>query len=695
MELDLPTVARSADLSLHATALIQHSPGAMALLEGEDHVVRYVNPAFGLLLQRPEIELIGRSFREIMPENAECLLRLDRVLRTGEPDNHTQEERTKFPLIFWSYVMWPVSQGAAAMGVMLHVTETARFHETAAAMNEALLIGCVREHELVDAAEDLNAKLQAEIQERAWAEDALRASEERFRVLFHLGPVAIFSCDRKGVIQNYNQRAAELWGRAPTFGETGEHFAALLKFYDAEGVILPHTASPILQVLRGEVFARDKNVFIERPDESRVAAAVTFVPLKDKQGIIVGAITAFYDVTERQLLEDSLVAQADDLLRADRSKDEFLAMLAHELRGPLAPLRNVAEILGLGDASAEMRDQAQSILVRQTENMSRMIDDLLDVARISNGKIDLRKKIAPLEGIITAAASLAQPGMEARGQRLIIKLPQDPIFLEADTARLDQVFGNLLNNACKFSNVGGRIWITVARAADVPPEESAVIVRVRDEGIGIGADLLPRIFDLFVQATGTLDRSRGGLGIGLTLVQRLVEMHGGNVEARSDGLGQGTEFVVRLPILPVGARTPPPLIEHSTRDIPRRILVVDDNEDSARSMSTIQRLHGHDTRIAFTGPDAVAAAAEFSPEVVLLDIGLPGMDGFEVARRLRAMPETRNAFLVATTGYGDPEDRARARAVGFDEYLLKPVDLDLLRTWLHSRVQSANLPDHA
>jgi PAS domain S-box-containing protein len=687
MDLDLSTVAGPADLSFHAAAFIQHSPGAMAILEGEDHVLRYLNPAFSRLLQRSEIEVVGRPFREIMPENGECLDLLDRVLRTGKPETHTQEERSMSPLIFWSYEMWPVMMGQAATGVTLHVTETARFHETARAMNEALLIGCVREHELVDAAEDLNAKLRAEIQERAWAEDALRASEERFRVLFNLGPVAIFSCDRKGVIQNYNQRAAELWGQTPTFGETGEHFAALLKFYDAEGVILPYTASPILEVLRGNVFVRDKNVFIERPDGSRVAAAVTFVPLKDKQGTITGAITAFYDVTERQLLEDSLVARADDLLRADRSKDEFLAMLAHELRGPLAPLRNVAEILGLEDATPEMRDQAQSILVRQTGNMSRMIDDLLDVARISQGKIDLRKNIVPLEGIIAAAASLARSGMEARGQQLTIALPAEPVFLEADAARLDQVFGNLLTNACKFSDVGGRIWVTATRAGDAP-DQSAVIVRVRDEGIGIAPDLLPRIFDLFVQASGALDRSRGGLGIGLTLVQRLVKMHGGDVEVRSDGLAHGSEFIVRLPILPAGACTETPPIEHSTRDVPRRILVVDDNEDSARSMSTIQRLRGHETRIAFTGPDAVEVAAEFSPEVVLLDIGLPGMDGFEVARRLRAMPETRRAFLVAVTGYGDPEDRAHARSVGFDEYLLKPVDLDLLRTWLHGRVQA-------
>ena len=674
------------DLSSLCVAVTEHSPWPMATVEGASHIVCYVNPAFCRLLEKEKAALLGKPFREILPKNDECVALLDRVFRTGKHESHTEQEPSKSGLVFWSYTMWPVMAGKNPVGVMIHVTETARFHETAVAMNEALVLGSVRQHELADAAEDLNEKLRAEIQERTFAADALRASEERFRVLFNLGPVAVFSCDRAGVIQNYNRRAAELWGREAKRGLEGEQFSGLLNLYYADGRLLPHADSPILAVLKSGLVVKDMDLFIERPDGSRLAVIVTFAPLRDEQGETTGVITAFYDITERRLLEDSLVARTGDLVRAGRSKDEFLAMLAHELRNPLAPLRNSAEILRTAGANADARDQAQGILTRQIENMSRMIDDLLDVSRITEGKIDLRKEVVALEAIIAAATSLARPGIEARGQELTITLPAEPVFLRADATRLDQVFGNLLANACKYSNAGSHISLRAERAPANGNERPEVIVRVRDDGLGMTPELLPHIFDLFVQATRALDRAHGGLGIGLTLVQRLVKLHGGSVEARSKGLGQGSEFIVRLPILPgPAAAAPTPAPAPPAREIPRRILVVDDNEDSARSMSMLQRLRGHETRTAFTGPDAVTAAAEFAPEVVLLDIGLPGMDGYEVARQLRAMPALAGAFLVATTGYASPEDRAHAKDAGFDEYLVKPVDLDILHEWMRTR----------
>lgn len=267
-----------------------------------------------------------------------------------------------------------------------------------------------------------------------------------------------------------------------------------------------------------------------------------------------------------------------------------------------------------------------------------------------------------------------------------MSLPPGPVYLHADATRLEQVFGNLLGNASKYSDAGCRITLRAERVETPGAEPPEILVRVRDDGIGIAPELLPRVFDLFVQATRASDRAHGGLGIGLTLVQRLVKLHGGSVEARSEGLGRGSEFVVRLPILPGPAAAPLPEVRQPARDTPRRMLIVDDNEDSARSMSTLQRLRGHETRTAFTGPAAVAvAAAGFTPEVVLLDIGLPGMDGYEVARHLRAMPALTGAFLVAMTGYDSDADRAHAREAGFDEYLVKPVDLDLLRAWLRNR----------
>ena len=405
---------------------------------------------------------------------------------------------------------------------------------------------------------------------------------------------------------------------------------------------------------------------------------VVITPVRDASGQPARLLVVSRDITERRLLNNALVARAADLVRADRSKDEFLAMLAHELRNPLAPLSNAAVILSAAGVTSAERGQAQQIIVRQIENMSRMIDDLLDVSRITEGKIEMRKKAVSLEAILTAATSLARSGCAARHQDLVLSMPADPVFLDADATRLEQVFGNLLSNACKYAGDGCHIALNATRDA------REVIITVSDDGAGIAPELLPRIFDLFVQASRTLDRTHGGLGIGLTLVRRLVHLHGGSIEARSEGLGHGTQFIVRLPILaeppPAPAPTPIP-----AQEIPRRILIVDDNTDSARSLAILQTRRGHVTQTAFTGPAAVTTAAEFLPEVVLLDIGLPGMDGFAVARQLRAMPALQGVFIIAMSGYGHGKDRAEAKAAGFDEYLVKPVDLAQLREWLAAR----------
>ena len=319
--------------------------------------------------------------------------------------------------------------------------------------------------------------------------------------------------------------------------------------------------------------------------------------------------------------------------------------------------------------------------------MSRMIDDLLDVSRIIEGKIELRKQVVALETILTAAASLARPGIEARHQELAITLPREPIFLNADATRLDQVFGNLLVNACKYSDSGCHISLSAERVIGNGRQLPEVIVRVRDDGMGIAPELLPRIFDLFVQATSALDRAHGGLGIGLTLVQRLVKMHGGSVEARSEGIGRGSEFIVHLPIFPERS------LHHHHHHEPRPLLAKLRAGCSSSMITKIPRAAcPRSSGCAATrrapplpAPMRSLPPRSFHPEVVLLDIGLPGMDGYEVARHLRAMPALAGAFLVAMTGYGSDEDRAHAKEAGFDEYLVKPVDLDLLRAWLRSR----------
>jgi len=404
-------------------------------------------------------------------------------------------------------------------------------------------------------------------------------------------------------------------------------------------------------------------------------------------------VLAIEDLTDRRAHEDSLAARASELVRTDRSKDEFLAMLAHELRNPLAPLLNAAEILQAPGAPAEATEQAHDILARQVGNMSRMIEDLLDVSRITEGKVELRKEVVSLEAVINAAVSVAYPRIEARGQKLFVTLPTEPVFLNADATRLDQVFGNLLGNACKYSDSGCEISLCAelvpAKGENEPPQ---VLVRVRDNGIGIAPELLPHVFDLFVQDARASDRAYGGLGIGLTVVQRLVALHGGSVEAHSEGLGHGSEFVVRLPVLPGRTAPSPPPVASGTESL-FRMLIVDDNVDAAETMALLQRLRGHQTHTAHTGPAALALAPEFLPEVVLLDIGLPGMDGYEVARKLRAMPELKGAFLVAMTGYGSDADRARSKEAGFDQHLVKPADLDVLRGWLRGRTSgSSTLP---
>lgn len=400
----------------------------------------------------------------------------------------------------------------------------------------------------------------------------------------------------------------------------------------------------------------------------------------DANGSLI--VLAIEDITGRRMRETSLATRADDLVQADRTKDEFLAMLAHELRNPLAPLRNAAEILKSTAGDALRHEQAHAILSRQIENMSRMLDDLLDVSRITKGKIELRKQVVSLDTILTAAVSLARAGCDAQGQELEITLPAEEIFLDADATRLDQVFANLLTNACKYGEPGCHISLTAERSVAPGTLLPEVTIRVRDNGPGIAPDLLPRIFDLFVQATRSLDRSHGGLGIGLTLVQRIVGLHGGRVEALSEGIGHGCEFVVHLPALARGAKGRSPAPATRTLEISRKMLVVDDNHDSAESMAMLQSMNGHETRVAHDGPAAITIAREFLPDVMLLDIGLPGMNGFEVAKNLRQIPELDGLFLVALSGYGSDADRATAKEAGFDEYLVKPADLSLLRQWL-------------
>jgi signal transduction histidine kinase/ActR/RegA family two-component response regulator len=370
---------------------------------------------------------------------------------------------------------------------------------------------------------------------------------------------------------------------------------------------------------------------------------------------------------------------ADALRRADQNKDEFLAMLSHELRNPLAPIRNALYVLGQRDIGADAAERMRAMMERQFAHLVRLVDDLLDVSRILRGRVALRTERLDLGAVIARAVETAQPLIDAQGHQLTVTKVPTQLEIEGDPVRLSQVFANLLNNAAKYTPGGGHLSVSVERSGD------EAVIRVRDDGVGIEAGMLPRVFDLFTQAEPSLDRSQGGLGLGLTLVRRLVEMHGGAVEAASAGLGLGAEFTVRLPL----PRNPAPRsgAEQVTRlqtESPRRVLVVDDNVDAAESLSDLLRLAGHRVRVAYRGEAALALAHDFGPEVILLDIGLPGMTGFEVARELRRLASA-DFVLVAVTGYGQEADRRRSKEAGFDLHVTKPLEIeDLARVFQHA-----------
>lgn len=384
---------------------------------------------------------------------------------------------------------------------------------------------------------------------------------------------------------------------------------------------------------------------------------------------------------ERSRLLTALRDRAEALTEADQRKDEFLAMLAHELRNPLAGIVNAVHVLEETDQQPSPRQRLREIVSRQAGNLTRMVDDLLDVSRITHGKIELRREPLDLASVIQQAVETVRSLIETRGHTLTTQLPIEPLCVQADRTRLEQVFANLLNNAAKYTEPGGQLWLEAVK------EGSTAVVRVRDTGVGISPDLLPHVFELFTQANRTSERAEGGLGIGLTLVRRLVEMHEGAIEAHSRGLGHGSEFVVRLPLVISDTPYHPPAAippEAESRMRARKILVVEDNVDAAETMMELLEIWGHEVRLAHSGPSGLEVAREFQPEVILLDIGLPGMNGFEVARRLRCEEGLGTPCLVAVTGYGQDTDREQAQEAGFNFHLTKPVDPQRLQALLRT-----------
>jgi signal transduction histidine kinase/CheY-like chemotaxis protein len=403
------------------------------------------------------------------------------------------------------------------------------------------------------------------------------------------------------------------------------------------------------------------------------------IPLVDGEAVC-GTVTVVEDVTERVAHEAELRERVDALRDADRRKDEFLAMLAHELRNPLAPISHAVQILGLIKSKEPLLDNARAMIERQVTHLVRLVDDLLDVSRVSRGKVQLQKMPLDLSTVARQAVETSRPLIDSHHHHLTVTLPQDAVPVDGDFVRLAQVVTNLLNNAAKYTDEGGQIWLTIEKAS---PEEA--VVRVRDNGRGIDPLTLPVLFNLFYQVDRNLDRAEGGLGLGLSLVKSIVEMHGGGVEAHSAGRGKGSEFTVHLPLL---RQVPTPTSTESSGSSPAarptRVLVVDDNRDAAETLALLLKMEGHEVWTCHDGRKAVELALREQPTLVVMDIGLPGLNGYQACRAMREGGLTE-ALMIAITGYGQEEDRRLSRESGFDVHLVKPVDLLALKKLLAER----------
>ena len=601
-----------------------------ALLLAADATLVYANAAFADLVKRPLETLIGTRLHAVVPPALHALV--DAVLtgRGGAPGKAEIEIRA-----------------ADGTRVPVYLSATASW----------------------DDAGQLTCVIATDLSEQRRSRDAL-AAERLAALIVDQAVEGIVVCDPSGRVIRASQAALRLAGDNPLLRYFEEAFP--LRVADD-----PATAQTLIwSALRGET-TNGVPVSVVR-DGERAELLLSVGPITDRSGEPLGCVVSFADVTEQRrsaeeravLLEETEAARLE-AEAANRAKDEFLAMLGHELRNPLAPILTALETMRVKDGIALRRER--EVIERQVKHMVRLVDDLLDLSRIAEGHLHLDRHHVELAAIVAHALEVAAPLVDERRHALAVAVPGD-LWVHGDEQRLGQVVANLLTNAAKYTPPGGHLEVRAALEGDV------VVIAIADDGIGIPDELLPRVFDRFVQGRRTLDRGDGGLGIGLAIVKTLVGLHGGTVTVHSDGRDRGSTFEVRLPAVaaPDDTRVRPPATR--TGPAPRRILVVDDNVDAANLLGEALDASGHETRVAYDGPTALTLAATFAPDVAILDIGLPGMDGYEVARRLRAsLPHPLS--IVAVTGYAQDSDRRRSAAAGFDLHLVKPIklrDLDAL-----------------
>ncbi|MEO7742365.1 MAG: PAS domain S-box protein [Usitatibacter sp.] len=505
-----------------------------------------------------------------------------------------------------------------------------------------------------------------DVTQQRLAEAALQEARLHLAAVVESSVDAIVSVDLAGRINAWNRGAEQLFG------------------YSREEIV----GHPIFIIVPQELHDEERGIFAKvlagervehyetlrtRKDGKQRHVSLTVSPVRDASGAFIGISKVGRDITERKEAQR-------ELAEAARRKDEFLAILAHELRNPLAPIRYALTITKQPKTTEAQRQRADEVIERQVEHMSQLLDDLLDVSRIARGHVELKKKWIDLTSVIGGAIDAARPLLDRKGHALALDLPRETLRLEADPVRLTQILSNLLTNAAKYTDPGGQIQLRACQDGD------RVTLSVRDNGIGISADMKTRLFDLFAQATPALHRSEGGLGIGLALVKAFVEKHGGTVVAKSDGAGRGSEFTVSLPIgrAPSAKRSPRASGQMQLAAKRLRVLVADDNVDSTQTSSMLLELWGHEVRVAHTGREALDLAAQFMPDVALLDIGMPDLSGYEVAQTLRARPEGKRVTLIAVTGWGQEEDKQAADGAGFNHHLTKPVDPRQLQTLMES-----------
>jgi signal transduction histidine kinase len=649
-----------------AAGMALHSRQPMCVMWGAALRLLFTDGYRAMLGARANDDVMGRPFRDVWPELADLAgPMLDEALRgnpTGPVEDHPfTVERNGYPeRIHATFFTSPIhDEGGAIAGLLVTCVETTARVASRRERDDAM--------ERLRLLDEIGEATRVASEPRAIMEEATRLLGE------HLGVTRVAYADLEPDNDRFTIRHD--WRVPGAISTVGVYSLDLFGSRATSNLRVGRTL--VIDDVDAELAPGDGDGMFN----SIGIKAIICCPLV-KGGRLV-AMMAVHQVHPRRWTGEDLalveavvdrcwahierVRSTEALREADRHKSEFLAVLAHELRNPLAPIRNGLELLRLGAGGAETVARVSGMMDRQLSHMTHLIDDLLDIARVSSGKIVLHRELSDLNRIVAAAVEASMPALQGAGHDLAVRLPDAPLPVEADPVRISQVIGNLLANAAKYTPRNGRIGVSAW------VEDGAAVVAVADNGIGIPAESLEAVFDMFTQVARHMERSNGGLGIGLSLVRRLVALHGGTVTASSPGPGQGSTFTIRLPLaaaLPQPVGESPPAAQAAGR--PLRILIADDNVDAARSLSELLALEGHDTRVAADGAEALELAAGFHPEAVFLDIGMPGMDGYETARRLRCVPGLDAVPLAALTGWGAAEDRARSRAAGFDYHLLKP-----------------------